>query len=123
MLNIEKTMEKVKALKVRSAWDKGVKLYAIELMENLEENREYHGDIINVQHLQKCLLNGARDWMQYSEGGCALIADDEIMERLSTKSELEKYRKGRKVDCMDMQARALRHAFFVIRTVAVFTNN
>ena len=123
MLNIEKTMEKVKALKVRSAWDKGVKLYAIELMENLEENREYHGDIINVQHLQKCLLNGARDWMQYSEGGCALIADDEIMERLSTKSELEKYRKGRKVNCMAVQARALRQAFFFIRTVAVFTNN
>ncbi len=48
----------------RSAWKKGVKDYALELLENLEGLSA--DKISNVKLLRKHLLNGAADWFQYS---------------------------------------------------------
>ena len=53
----------------RSAWSRAVHAYAVELVEGLESS----DDLSNERLLEKAMLNGADDWQQYSEGGCALI--------------------------------------------------
>jgi hypothetical protein len=103
----------LKARKDRSAWDKGVTLYALELVEELEERAEYEGR--NAAPGAECeawLLNGANNWNAYSWGGSSLIYDGDIAKRLCTPSELKKTRQGERrpnsrEEWLDVQARAL----------------
>jgi len=77
----------------RSAWDKGVKAYAVELLEKLQEQAEGNyialDDLYSTNILNKAMLNGAENWVHYSEGGNAIIWDEEIMQRLCTASEFK----------------------------------
>lgn len=106
----------LEAQKDRSAWGRGVNLYALELVESLEERAAYEGR--NPEPGAECrewLLNGAQDWNQYSWGGSALIYDGDIAERLCTPSELKKTRNGdrrpsSREEWLDVQARALNQA-------------
>ena len=100
----------------RSAWSRGVKAYAIELVEGLNDDT----DLANEVMLQKELLNGAQSWLQYSEGGCALCYDVDIAERLCSPSELKKSRGGERQPnsretWLDLQARALWQAHNVVQ--------
>ena len=70
----------------RSAWSRGVQAYAVELVEGINDG----ADLANEVMLQKELLNGAQSWAQYSEGGCALIYDADICERLCSPSEVKR---------------------------------
>ena len=95
---------RIQATTPRSAWSRGVKLYALELLGDLES--DYTG---------ASLLNGAADWTAYSFGGCALIYDADIAERLATASELKRKRGGElppnaSEKWLDCQARALSQA-------------
>ena len=85
---INEVREELKARKDRSAWNKGVTVYALELLYKLEENREYNkaDKYLNPLELKTELLNGADDWSAYSWGGSALIYDSDIAERLCTPS-------------------------------------
>ncbi len=67
---------KIKPLMKKSHWKKGVETYAQELIESLE------GRDVTIENL----LNGAKDWRQYSYGGCSLIYDHDICARLATPS-------------------------------------
>ena len=99
--------------KDRSAWNKGVTLYAMELVENLEERAAHEGR--NPEPGKECrewMLNGAQSWNEYSWGGCSLIYNEDIAERLCTPSELKKTRNGERrpnsrEEWLDTQARAL----------------
>ena len=112
----EKMVAELEARKDRSAWDKGVTVYALELVEELEERAEYEKrDPAPGAELREWLLNGAHDWKQYSWGGCALCYDEQIAERLCTPSELKKTRNGERrpnasEEWLDVQARALYQA-------------
>lgn len=92
----------------RSAWNKGVNEYALELVEGLEME-----DIpADTKELKTLLLNGAENWYQYSWGGSSLIYDFDIAERLCTPSELKKKKGGElnpnsREQWLDVQARAL----------------
>lgn len=91
----------------KSAWQKGVELYAQELLEQFHWNYD-EGEKITEEKL----LNGAQNWKEYSWGGSALIYDYEIAERLCTPSELKKTRNGERrpnarEEWLDTQARAL----------------
>ena len=91
----ERMTKELEARKDRSAWNKGVTLYAFELVEELKERAEYEGR--NPEAGKECrewMLNGAQDWSQYSWGGCSLIYDSDIAERLCCPSELKKTRNG-----------------------------
>lgn len=79
-------LEAINNSKARSAWNKGVKIYAYELVEALEVE-EIPQDKTELKSL---LLNGAADWKQYSWGGYSLIYDCDIAERLCCPSELKK---------------------------------
>ena len=99
----------------RSAWSRAVHTYAVELVESLSET----ADLSNETLLNKELLNGAADWQQYSEGGCALIYDSDIAERLCSPSELKKNKGGERApnsreNWIDCQARALYQAYLLI---------
>ena len=102
--------------KDRSAWNKGVTVYALELVENLREAAEYNErDPRNVAECREWMLNGARDWKQYSWGGCSLIYNGDIADRLCSPSELKKADNGNRkpnaqAEWLDTQARALYQA-------------
>ena len=95
----------------RSAWSRAVYTYAVELVESLAESDE----LSNENLLRKALLNGAGDWQQYSEGGCALVYDADIAERLCSPSELKRCKGGERnpnsrENWIECQARALSQA-------------
>ncbi len=101
----------IENMKARSAWDRGVKEYAYELVEGLEVE-EIPAD---SQELKGLLLNGADTWKQYSWGGSSLIYDFDIAERLCTPSELKRVKGGERrpnsrEEWLDVQARALLQA-------------
>ena len=100
----------------RSAWNRGVHAYAIEIVEGLDDS----ADLSNETLLEKAMLNGAGDWQQYSEGGCALVYDADIAERLCSPSELKRVRGGERQPnaretWLDCQARALAQAASLVR--------
>lgn len=115
-MKVSEIEQKVEATKARSAWDRGVKEYAEELVENLREGVAGGyidaDDISNRRLLEKALLNGADSWRQYSEGGCSLCYDGQIARRLCAPWELKKTDEGRRdpnprETWIDVQSRAL----------------
>ena len=119
MGNIEKLYQSIESEKQRSAWDKGVTQYALELVEQLSEqiNGGYFEelDLTEPKKVRAALLNGAANWSQYSLGGSALIYNGDIAERLCNPSELKKTRNGERrpnsrEEWLDVQARALYQA-------------
>ena len=100
----------------RSAWGRGVHAYAVELVESLAES----DDLSNETLLEKAMLNGAGDWQQYSEGGCALVYDAGIAERLCSPSGLKRCKGGERQpnsreNWIECQARALAQAASLVR--------
>lgn len=111
-------IKRIEATPARSAWTKGVKDYAIMIVERLEIESITREDIAN-----KILLNGAETWEQYSYGGCALVYDADIAETLCTPSELRKVTRkdgtvrqnaNSRENWLDVQARALFQANILI---------
>lgn len=103
----------------RSAWGRGVTAYALELLDSIEE--AIKGGWLPLDELETAkgrkaaMLNGASDWDQFSWGGCSLIYDSDIAERLCTPSELKRTRGGElrpnpREEWLDTQARALNQA-------------
>ena len=112
-----KALENVKA---RSAWMKGVKAYAVEMMEGIENADAIH----SKEELKKAILNGAFNWKNYSYGGCALVYNRDIAERLCTPSEFRKvcgglYNPNKYENWLDVQARALEQAYYMISEFCV----
>ena len=100
----------------RSAWSRAVHAYAVELVESIDDS----ADLSNERLLEKALLNGASDWQQYSEGGCALVYDADIAERVCSASDLKRVRGGERQPnasetWLECQARALGQAAFLVR--------
>jgi hypothetical protein len=103
----------ITAMPARSAWRKGVRAYALEMLESAE------CELASVADLKKELMNGARTWKEYSEGGSALIYDSEIAERLCSPSEYAKTRQGERAPnsretWLGVQARACAQAAALI---------
>jgi hypothetical protein len=103
---------KLNATKARSAWKRGVKDYALEMVESAEIE-------LTPENVKATLLNGAKDWSQYSHGGCSAIYDADIAERLCSPSELKRKKGGdlqpnTRETWLDVQARALFQAFNLI---------
>lgn len=117
---LAQAMQTLEQRKDRSAWGRGVNGYAVDMLQQIEEY--YKGGYISADDLatsataEAAALNGARDWSEYSWGGCALVYDGDIAAALCTPSELKKTRNGERrpnsrEDWLDVQARALHQAF------------
>ena len=112
-------LKRVENVKVRSAWNNGVKTYAVELLDDAASNRECE-EFASLQELKEAILNGASDWMQYSEGGCSLIYNSDIAERLCNPTELKRTKNGMnnpnsRENWVQVQARALFQAWELIK--------
>ena len=107
-------LKRLSAQAPRSAWARGVRDAAIDLLTDCEPEtvitREY-------------LLNGASDWLEYSYGGCASICDAQIAEQYCNPSELKRCKGGelnpnKNEGWLDLQARALGQACSLILRAA-----
>lgn len=127
MTTTEKMKKALDEEKTRSAWGRGVKEYATELLDDLAEAIRGGwfdpADIGAPLMLKRQLLNGASDWHQYSWGGCSLIYNEDIAARLCSPSELKRTRNGERrpnarEDWLDTQARALYQAAALVQRIA-----
>lgn len=106
----------LEARKDRSAWNKGVTAYAIDLLDQYQERAEYEGrEAASRKELEGWLLNGASTWSEYSWGGSALIYNGNIAKQLCGPSELKRTHNGElrpnsREEWLDTQARALAQA-------------
>ena len=103
---------KIEAMKCNSAWSRGVKEQALELVEGAEV------ELTHENALEE-LLNGAESWSEYSNGGNALVYNGDIAERYCTPSELNKKKGGElspnsREDWLDVQARALLQSYRLV---------
>ena len=108
-----RVFERVENINSRSAWNRGVMRYALDLLNSVEVGEEI---------TERRLLNGAKDWKEYSEGGYAFIYDVDICHRLCTPSEIKKTRNGerrpnKQENWIDTQARALYQAARLIMKI------
>lgn len=126
MMNVNKIREAIEAKPARSAWSRGVKLYAYDLLDGLDEaiSGGYfdESDLASTKLVTRAMLNGADSWNQYSWGGCALCYDGDIAIRLCTPSELKRTANGARLpnaseQWLDVQARALYQAAAAILDV------
>lgn len=117
--------EIIAAFPARSAWSKAKKEYAEELLNSLRGAAAYAAEtgapspLADRETVRAALLNGARDWSEYSWGGCALIYDGDIAARVCTPSELRRTHGGQRdpnprETWLDVQARALYQAGAVV---------
>ena len=124
MKDVNEIKKKLETRNYRSAWDKGVNLYAFELLNEYEERAKYEKRNAETRkEFKEWLLNGAYDWNAYSWGGSSLIYDGDIAERLCTPSELKRCRDGerkpnRNEEWLDVQARALSNAAKRLSSIA-----
>ncbi len=106
----------LEARKDRSAWDKGVTAYAVNLLDEYQVRAEFEGrEAADRKELEEWLLNGASTWSEYSWGGSALIYNGDIAKLLCSPSELKRTRNGERrpnsrEEWLDTQARVLAQA-------------
>ena len=110
---------KIEQSKARSAWQRGVKNYAVDLLGEGLDSEELPR---SWNELKTLLLNGAKNFSEYSWGGLALVYDGDIAAALCTPSELKKKKGGQlapnsREQWLDVQARALYQAAQLIRSL------
>lgn len=107
----------------RSAWDKAVTLYALDLLDDVQEGADNMERLpLDGTELERWALNGASCWEQYSNGGCSICYNADIAARVCTPSELKRkhggtYKPNSRETWLDVQARALYQACNRIRKI------
>lgn len=105
---------------LRSAWQKGVRLYAHELAGNLfywtSQGKYLHG----MEEAERRARQDEPSWKEYSWSGLSLDLNEDIAERLCTPSELRRCKWGlrepnSKEAWLDVQARALSQAWEMLK--------
>lgn len=116
MKSYNKILAVLEARKDRSAWNKGVTAYAVDLLDEYQMRAAFEGrEAADRKELKEWLLNGASNWSEYSWGGSALIYNGDIAKLLCSPSELKRTRNGERrpnsrEEWLDTQARALAQA-------------
>lgn len=128
---IARVNEVITNTKRRSAWDRGVQAFALDLLEKYQEIAHWTEREKGSRPAlsEQTLLNGAEDWTQYSYGGCALIYDADIVRALYPQSVVR--RKVRDHGALPpsngtwlgKQALALRQAARMLRMTAISVVN
>lgn len=126
---VDEMRKEAENLKTRSAWEKGVQLYVIDLLDTIEEYKE---DPKNIEELTNMMKNGAdsgakinklyNDCLYASHAGSYLIYDTDIAERLCNPTELKRTHNGERQPnsretWLDVQGRAVYQAMIKIRNI------
>lgn len=105
----------------RSAWARGVRYYAVMILEDFEEWAKFNE--ANGEELptidEATALNGAGSWLAWAYGGCGLVYDSAICAALCTESEKKRTDNGARQPnpretWLDVEARAARQAWGLI---------
>ena len=124
---MRKIIELIESSPARSAWKRGVKLYAVELIESLDGRELTEKNLLNGAGVFRVEIPTPRErvqaWKAYSYGCISLIYDSDIAERLCTPSELKKTKGGERYpngneNWLDVQGRALLQACNLIMEIA-----
>lgn len=115
VIDIKKAIESLPA--ERSAWRRGVRQYAIDLLDSFPDYRD-----ITSENCREILLNGAASWKEWAYGGNGLIYDTDIAKRLCSPSEFRKRRGGElepssRESWLDVEARAVGQATAAIKAI------
>lgn len=112
MLNKDIMLKITKSIKPSTIWDKGVKTYALELIDSID-----NVNLIDLEseEIEDALLTGSYNWKDYSWCGGSLIYNKDICERLATPLEQKISKYGElppndNEEWLDTQARALYQA-------------
>lgn len=112
-----KAGERMRLAKMRSAWKKGVKAYALQMANKVERLcDERVGTYRSLAEAKEAVMGGARNWREASYGGMWFVRDGDIAGRLCTVTELKRCKGGEKAPnkeetWLDVQARALAQAW------------
>ena len=116
----QEILNNLEKLTPRRAWNQAVLSDAVDLVQNLNCSELPN----SWEALRALLLNGARNWQEYSYGGCALVYDEDIARHYCTNADLRKVtradgtisdRANAAETWLDVQARALSQAAILIR--------
>ena len=115
MVTHDKLVQSIKNSSARSAWQRGVREYAIEIL-SLMSVPEYEA------LTEEDLLYGAESWFHYSQSGNVLVADADIAHRLCTPTQLKLTNDGkrllaRRYTWLEVQANALHNAAELILSI------
>lgn len=96
--------EAIENYKPISAWKKGLKVFALKIVESAEK-------YITIDNIKDVILNGAESYHEASMGGNFLIYNEDIAKRFCSQSELKRTKNGEKEpnareSWLDLQARA-----------------
>lgn len=133
-MNIEELKEKVNAEKTpRSKWEKAVRGYALEMLDNIEDTTRPAdslnlGELVNHCGYMPVKIGMFSEYAWYaaketSEGGCFLIYTRDIAENLATPSELKRCTRkdgslrdpNQRETWLDCQTRAVFQALLMIQ--------
>lgn len=107
----------------RSAWDKAVTLYALDLLDDVQDGADNMERLpLDGAELEQWALNGASCWEQYSNGGCSICYNADIAARVCTPSMYKRKHEGTSEPgngktWLDVQAEALKQACLRIRKI------
>lgn len=118
-----KLFNRIDAMNERGAWNKGVKVYALTLLN------WYIDEASESPLTLDAMLNGANDWYHYSRSGCGVAQcyNARIAETLCSPSELKRCKGGAKnpnscEDWCDVEGRALVQAWQLINTAEMLVS-
>lgn len=102
----------IQAQKARSAWARGVKQTALDMLEPIDDDMASAADA----------LNGAETPEHWAYNGCGLVYDADIAELLCTPSELRRSNGGERPPnsyelWLDVYARAAWQAYNLIKAI------
>lgn len=102
----------IEAQKARSAWARGVKQIALDMLEPIDDEMSSAEDA----------LNGAETPENWAYGGCGLIYDEDIAALLCTPSELRLTKGGQhqpnsRESWLDVYSRAAYQAYDLIKAI------
>lgn len=108
----------------RSAWDKGVKQWALDLLDGMDDKAEFS----SLTSLLLEALSGSLDWKEYCYDDKGIISDYSIVEAFCTPTEKQRYisrlgaLRAPNADetWMDVQVKAATQAWDLIERVAKF---
>ena len=93
LININNVITRIESMKARSAWDKGVKAEAIDMLETLEYN-DQPAEFESLDDLLNAILAGADNFEHWAYAGCGLVYNEDIAKRYCTPSELKRTHGG-----------------------------
>lgn len=123
VISIDSIISRVCTRDQKSAWSRGVTLYALDILNEIIEDSGSRyfpvkdGKVDNTHCYTATLIGKHYDfWHMYSWGGGSLVYNYDIAERLCTPSEFRKaekndfFRANKREEWLDVQARALYQA-------------